>query len=102
MSTASLRFDPSHVVGPVRPRTFGSFVEHLGRCVYTGIFEPDHPQAAEAGFHTDVLDLVRELGVSTIRYPGGNFVSSYRWEDGGTVTATLPPVGWAMIRLATR
>lgn len=100
--TTRITIDPAFVVGPVRRRTFGSFVEHLGRCVYTGIFEPDHPQAAEAGFHTDVLDLVRELGVSTIRYPGGNFVSSYRWEDGGTVTATLPPVGWAMIRLATR
>ncbi len=90
MSTASLHFDPSHVVGPVRPRTFGSFVEHLGRCVYTGIFEPDHPTADEQGFRQDVIDLVKELGVTTIRYPGGNFVSGYRWEDGVGPVAERP------------
>ena len=61
---------------------FGSFVEHLGRCVYTGIYERGHATADEHGFRHDVLDLVRELGVSIIRYPGGNFVSGYRWEDG--------------------
>jgi alpha-N-arabinofuranosidase len=82
MSTARITVDPDFVVGPVRRRTFGSFVEHLGRCVYTGIHEPGHPSADADGFRTDVLDLVRELGVSTVRYPGGNFVSSYRWEDG--------------------
>ena len=49
---------------------------------YTGIFEPGHPAADVAGFRSDVLDLVREMGVSTVRYPGGNFVSGYRWEDG--------------------
>jgi alpha-N-arabinofuranosidase len=69
------------VVGPVRRRTFGSFVEHLGRCVYTGIYEPDHPTANEDGFRMDVVELVRELGTTTIRYPGGNFVSGFRWED---------------------
>ena len=63
-------------------RLFGSFVEHLGRCVYDGIYEPGHPSADPDGFRTDVMDLVRELGVTTIRYPGGNFVSGYRWEDG--------------------
>ena len=74
--------DPAFAVGPVRRRTFGAFVEHLGRCVYTGIFEPEHPKADEDGFRSDVLELTRELGVSTVRYPGGNFVSGYRWEDG--------------------
>ncbi len=54
----------------------------MGRCVYTGIYEPGHPTADADGFRQDVLDLVRELGVTTIRYPGGNFVSGYRWEDG--------------------
>jgi len=54
----------------------------MGRCVYTGIYEPGHPGADEDGLRTDVLELVRELGVSTVRYPGGNFVSGYRWEDG--------------------
>ncbi len=82
MSTARIVVNPAFTVGPVRRRTFGSFVEHLGRCVYTGIHEPDHPTADEDGFRTDVLDLVRELGVTVVRYPGGNFVSGYRWEDG--------------------
>ncbi len=82
MHSARLAIDPSFVVGPVRRGTFGSFVEHLGRCVYTGIYEPGHPTADENGFRGDVLDLVREMGVSTVRYPGGNFVSGYRWEDG--------------------
>ncbi|MBB1512267.1 alpha-N-arabinofuranosidase [Tessaracoccus sp. MC1627] len=82
MTSHRISVDPDFVVGPVRPRTFGSFVEHLGRCVYTGIYEPGHPTADEQGFRQDVLELVRELGVSTVRYPGGNFVSGYRWEDG--------------------
>jgi len=82
MLTASVTVDPAFTVGPVRPRTFGSFVEHLGRCVYTGIHDPGHPTADADGFRGDVIDLTRELGVSTVRYPGGNFVSGYRWEDG--------------------
>lgn len=82
MKRARLLLDPRRRVAPVPRRLFGSFVEHLGRCVYTGIYEPEHPTADPDGFRGDVLALVRELGVSTVRYPGGNFVSSYRWEDG--------------------
>ena len=82
MPEASFTLDPAFVIAPVNRRTFGSFVEHMGRCVYTGIFEPEHPTADKDGFRTDVLDLVRELGVTLVRYPGGNFVSGYRWEDG--------------------
>ena len=82
MISAHLTIDPHFVVGPVNRRLFGSFVEHLGRSVYDGIYEPTHPDADEDGFRRDVIALVRELGVSTIRYPGGNFVSGYRWEDG--------------------
>jgi alpha-L-arabinofuranosidase len=78
---ATLSLDPAFAIGPVDPRVRGSFVEHLGRCVYGGIYEPDHPDADSDGFRTDVLDLTRELGVSTVRYPGGNFVSGYTWED---------------------
>ncbi|WP_030263802.1 alpha-N-arabinofuranosidase [Streptomyces violens] len=78
---ARFTLDPAFTVGEAGPRLFGAFVEHLGRCVYTGIFEPDHPAADEAGLRTDVLALIRELGVTTIRYPGGNFVSGYKWED---------------------
>ena len=75
MLSACVTLDPAFVVGPVRRRTFGSFVEHLGRCVYTGIYDPEHPSADDDGFRGDVIELTRELGVSTIRYPGGNFVS---------------------------
>ncbi|MCM0618784.1 arabinosylfuranosidase ArfA [Nocardioides bruguierae] len=81
MHSARLTIDPRFRVGSIDRRVFGSFVEHLGRCVYDGIYEPTHPTADEEGFRTDVLDLVRELGVSTVRYPGGNFVSGFRWED---------------------
>ncbi|MCX4515432.1 alpha-N-arabinofuranosidase [Streptomyces sp. NBC_01619] len=80
--TARFTLDPAFTVGDVSPRLFGSFVEHLGRCVYTGIFEPGHPAADESGLRTDVLELIRELGVTAVRYPGGNFVSGYKWEDG--------------------
>jgi len=81
MTTARLTVDPRFAIGAVRRRLFGGFVEHLGRHVYDGIYEPSHPEADEQGFRRDVLELVRELGVSMIRYPGGNFVSGVRWED---------------------
>jgi alpha-N-arabinofuranosidase len=80
--TAVVDLRRAREVGPVRRRTFGSFVEHLGRSVYGGLYEPDHPTADAVGFRSDVLALVRELGVTMVRYPGGNFVSGYRWEDG--------------------
>jgi alpha-N-arabinofuranosidase len=78
---ARLSISRDDVVAPVSPRLFGSFVEHMGRAVYTGIYEPGHPTADPNGFRQDVLDLVRELNPSLIRYPGGNFVSGFRWED---------------------
>lgn len=80
--TASLRLDRSYVAAQVDPRVYGSFVEHLGRAVYEGIYEPGHPQADARGYREDVLALVRELRVPIVRYPGGNFVSGYNWEDG--------------------
>ena len=82
MIHARIRLDPDHRVGGIDRRLFGSFIEHVGRAVYTGIYEPGHPTADRQGFRQDVLDLVRELGVTHVRYPGGNFVSGYRWEDG--------------------
>ncbi|MCQ9185537.1 alpha-N-arabinofuranosidase [Streptomyces sp. IBSBF 2953] len=90
MSTARFTLDPAFTTGEVNPRLFGSFVEHLGRCVYTGVFEPGHPAADAEGLRTDVLDLVRELGVTAVRYPGGNFVSGYRWEDSVGPVADRP------------
>lgn len=82
MSRARITLDRDFTIGEVPRRLFGSFVEHMGRCVYTGIYEPGHPEADENGFRQDVLKLVKELGATVIRYPGGNFVSGYNWEDG--------------------
>ena len=62
-------------VATVDPRLFGSFVEHLGRVVYGGIYDPGHASSDAHGFRRDVIDWVRTLGVTVIRYPGGNFVS---------------------------
>jgi alpha-L-arabinofuranosidase len=78
---ASLHIDRDYKIGEIDRRLFGSFIEHLGRAVYGGIFEPGHPSADERGFRRDVLALVRELEVPLVRYPGGNFVCSFDWED---------------------
>jgi alpha-N-arabinofuranosidase len=80
--TVRLSLSPDDHRGAVDRRLFGSFVEHMGRCVYTGIHEPDHATADEHGFRGDVAELVDELGVTLVRYPGGNFVSGYDWRDG--------------------
>jgi len=69
-------------IGKIDRRLFGSFIEHLGRAVYGGIYEPDHPTADANGFRGDVMELIKTLNVPVIRYPGGNFVSGYNWEDG--------------------
>lgn len=82
MRKATVLMDRDFAIGQTDPRLFGAFVEHLGRCVYGGIYEPGHATADEKGFRRDVLDLVRELGPTIMRYPGGNFVSGYNWEDG--------------------
>ena len=82
MRPVKVLLDRDHAIGATDRRLFGAFVEHLGRCVYGGIFEPGHRQADERGFRRDVLALVRELAPTIVRYPGGNFVSGYNWEDG--------------------
>jgi alpha-L-arabinofuranosidase len=82
MQTATLTLDRDFTVSEVDPRLFGGFIEHLGRHIYTGIYEPEHPTADANGFRQDVLELVRGLRMPIMRYPGGNFVSGYRWEDG--------------------
>ena len=79
---AKIFADRAFPIGEIDPRLYGSFIEHLGRAVYGGIYEPGHPTADEESFRKDVLDLVKKLGVPIVRYPGGNFVSGYRWEDG--------------------
>ena len=82
MAEARTDIDATRTVGVVDERLFGSFVEHMGRAVYGGIYEPGHPTADADGWRHDVIDLTRRLGVTTVRYPGGNFVSGYDWEDG--------------------
>ena len=69
-------------IDAIDDRLYGSFIEHLGRAVYGGLYEPGHPTADGQGFRGDVLDHVRALNTPIVRYPGGNFVSGYRWEDG--------------------
>src|SRR5918992_6025436 len=90
MRTAKIVIDPDFCIGEVAPRLYGSFIEHLGRAIYGGIYEPEHPTADDMGFRGDVLELVRELGVPVVRYPGGNFVSGYNWEDGVGPIADRP------------
>jgi len=81
-TTAKVTIDPDYRIGTIDPRLYGSFVEHLGRCVYGGVYEPGHATADANCFRRDVLELVRELNIPITRYPGGNFVSGYNWEDG--------------------
>ena len=81
MKKAFIKLDRDYTISRIDPRIYGSFIEHLGRAVYGGIYEPGHPCADEQGFRTDVLKLVKDLGVPVVRYPGGNFVSGFNWED---------------------
>lgn len=79
---ARVILDKDYLISEVDPRLYGGFAEHLGRHIYEGIYEPDHPTADEHGFRRDVIEMVRELNMPVMRYPGGNFVSGYNWEDG--------------------
>lgn len=80
--SGTMILEKDYRIGKIDDRLYGSFIEHLGRAIYGGIYEPGHPTADENGFREDVADLVRELKVPVVRYPGGNFVSGYNWEDG--------------------
>ena len=87
---AKLSVNKLNQFAEVDPRLYGSFVEHMGRAVYTGVYQPDHPTANEKGFRQDVMELVKELNVPIVRYPGGNFLSGYNWEDGIGPVAERP------------
>lgn len=78
---ATMTIDRNYRIGDVDERIYGSFVEHLGRAVYDGLYQPGHPDSDANGYRKDVMELVRELNVPIIRYPGGNFVSNFYWED---------------------
>ncbi len=79
---AKIKLNVKSVISQIDKRLYGSFIEHMGRAVYTGIYEPEHPTANSDGFRQDVIDLIRPLNLPIVRYPGGNFVSGYQWEDG--------------------
>ncbi len=79
---AKVTVSKSFEIGKIDDRIYGSFIEHLGRAVYNGIYEPTHESANAQGFRQDVMKLIKQLNVPIVRYPGGNFVSGYRWEDG--------------------
>nr|WP_078544574.1 alpha-N-arabinofuranosidase [Litchfieldia alkalitelluris] len=87
---ATMTLDKEFKIGEIDKRIYGSFIEHLGRAVYEGIYEPGHPSADEQGFRTDVIELVKQIQVPLVRYPGGNFVSGYNWEDGVGPVANRP------------
>ena len=74
--------DPARVCGVIDRNIFGGFAEHLGRCIYGGVYEPGSPLGDDRGYRTDVIAALRRLGMPVIRYPGGNFVSGYRWWEG--------------------
>lgn len=82
MLKAEIICNKSFRIGEIDPKLYGSFVEHMGRVIYSGIYEKDHPCADEEGFRQDVLTATKKMGVTAVRYPGGNFVSAYHWEDG--------------------
>ncbi len=77
-----IHIDPERTLAPIDRNLFGGFAEHLGRCVYGGMYDPASPLADERGLRADVLAALRRLRMPLIRYPGGNFVSGYRWRDG--------------------
>ncbi|KAJ1338494.1 alpha-L-arabinofuranosidase [Microdochium nivale] len=80
--TPLIHVDAKKKLSKVNPNTYGGFTEHMGRCIYGGIYEPSHPSADENGFRKDVIEALREIDVPVIRYPGGNFVATYHWQEG--------------------
>jgi alpha-N-arabinofuranosidase len=81
-SIAQILLDTNRTIAPISPLLFGGFAEHMGRCIYEGIYDPGSPFADEDGLRTDVLAALREQAYTVIRYPGGNFLSGYNWLDG--------------------
>jgi alpha-N-arabinofuranosidase len=92
MEITHIHFDPENIIGDVDPRIFGGFLEHLGRAVYQGVFDPESEQADTDGYRRDVLLALKKLGLTTMRYPGGNFASGYHWQDGIGPTDKRPVV----------
>jgi len=95
---ARIKIDIERTIGQVNKNIYGNFVEHLGRCVYGGIYDPDSQHADENGFRKDVIEAVKELNVTITRYPGGNFVSNYHWLDSvGPERTPRMELAWARL-----
>lgn len=100
MKKAQIIVDKYFLTGKTDKRIYGSFIEHLGRAVYEGIYQEGSPLSDEQGFRKDTLELVKELQVPIVRYPGGNFVSGFRWEDSVGPKAqrpSRPELAWGVI-----
>ena len=82
MERAVISITTQHIIAPVDRKIFSGFVEHMGRCVYGGLYDPRSPLADAHGFRSDVVAALRELAVPVVRYPGGNFCATYHWLDG--------------------
>lgn len=94
---ARIKIDLDRTIGVVDKNIYGNFVEHLGRCVYGGIFDEGSKLSDDKGFRKDVMAAVKDLNVSVVRYPGGNFVSNYNWLD-GVGPKSFPPHSITMIK----
>ena len=92
MINATLYLNSNFVIDTVDKRIFGGFLEHLGRCIYRGVYDPQHPASDDGGLRDDLLQALRDLEVTIVRYPGGNFVSGYHWEDGIGPRSARPTV----------
>lgn len=82
---ATISVYPSHKLSKINKNIYGGFTEHIGRCIYGGLYDPDNPNKdliEENGFRTDVIKALKELQVPVVRYPGGNFCATYHWLDG--------------------
>ena len=99
---ARIHIDTRRVISPISPLLFSGFAEHMGRCIYEGIYDPSSPHADENGLRRDVLAALRELNFRSMRYPGGNFLSGYHWEDGIGPKAQRPhrrDLAWQSIEI---
>lgn len=87
---AKISANKNKIISKIDKRLYSSFIEHLGRAVYHGIYEPEHATADDMGFRQDVMKVIKEMEIPMVRYPGGNFVSGYHWEDGTGDKAKRP------------
>ncbi len=88
---ARIKIDTERTIGEIDPKLYGNFIEHLGRCIYGGVFEENSPLSDANGFRRDVLDAAKKLHVTLLRWPGGNFSSNYHWRDGIGPRDQRPP-----------